>query len=79
MLWMYPRLRDLGCGCYPWYFYQRYIKDTDDKKYSPDIKWRLMKYWTEDLDEIFRLEFNRQFCIFSGNMFYYFALPLSSL
>ncbi|KAL5256360.1 hypothetical protein ACHWQZ_G011554 [Mnemiopsis leidyi] len=58
MLWMYPRLRDVGCGCFPWYFYQRYVTDSTDRKYSPDIKWRLVKYWTETLPEEFRLSFN---------------------
>lgn len=57
MLWMYPKLRDLGCGCYPWYFYERYIDDPEDSKYEPNIEWKLIKYWTEDLPEEFRFNF----------------------
>ncbi|KAL5266191.1 hypothetical protein ACHWQZ_G003561 [Mnemiopsis leidyi] len=57
MLWMYPKLRDLGCGCYPWYFYERYIQDPEDSKYEPNIGWKLIKYWTEVLPEQFRFNF----------------------
>ena len=39
-------------------FSRSYVKDPADSKYSPDIKWRLIRYWTEDLPEKFRLTFN---------------------
>ena len=67
MLWMFPKLRHLGCGCYPWYFYQRYIEDEEDSKYEPNIKWRLIQDWTEVMP--YEYNFN-----FTGGCFV-FLLP----
>ena len=77
MLWMYPKLRDIGCGCYPWYFYQRYMKDAEIK-YSPDVAWRLNYYWTEELPEKFQLDFNSKFLFFLL-FFLFFPFFVSSI
>jgi hypothetical protein len=58
---MHPKLRHLGCGCYPWYFYERYIEDTEDSKYEPNIDWKLIRYWTEELSEEYTFNFTGRY------------------
>lgn len=69
LLWMYPKLEDEGCGCYPWFFYSRYFEDSTDKKYDTAAKWRIMKYWTEDLPFEYNFQFNET-CSYSDNMLF---------